>query len=675
MSKVIQNIKLELHRGFKTRTLNPYLYKSGVRKEKNRKPLWTLVSVISHLRCSSTFIQNARNIRILGSSSAILLLIILSLTFIPVSYKTNEADATTGTATTSSTTITVNQATASIDLTAASADGTFATSEGAGIASFGVRTTNYTGYTLIVKSSDNAGTLVNQSGTGTFTSISQTLDEKTFDTSTYNGKWGYKPSKYNGIDNVAYWPSPTTTGTTLDITKTANSDADNTYTIALGARAAYTQPTGVYSKTVTLTATGNPSAYSITYVDDTGETIKNLPDITNGDATTTSIGLSSVTPSRTGYVFDGWCSVATTNSGKTCSGTRYTAGGSYGIDQTTSNVVTLHAIWAVPTYTITIKPTTGITSVSLNNSTPCTNTSGCAVNNLTYGQSYTLTATADTGYTFSAWSNSGAGTIANLTNASTTFTVGEGSSIITANTTISLNPTSTVMQNFTKSMCQTYATDHGIVLTDARDDHSYSVRYINGNCWMTSNLALGADLENPDSKTITLTKDNTNITDNSKSLTLRDLAANGTSGKPCYGTYDSGSGTGTGDGYTTPCFHTSNEGNSVWYNYSAATAGTITGTANTTEATQDICPAGWRLPTHAENQTIGNSSATYVNAFTPVYGGSYYDGTLYYATTYGYWWSSTASNGSLRYYLLYGSGLYTGNGNRRGGYYVRCVAK
>ncbi len=430
-----QNLNLELHRGLEGNTSDPYLYRSNP-KEKARKLLWTLVSVISHPRCSSTFIRNQRNLRLFGAVSSIALILIISLTLVPVSTKTDTADATTGTATESSTTITVNQATASVDLTAASADGTFATSTGAGIASFGVKTTNYTGYTLTVKASDNDGTLNNTSGTGSFTSISSVLDEKTFDTSTYNGKWGYKPSKYNSIENVAYWPSPTTTATTLDVTKVANS-TDNTYTIALGARAAYTQPTGTYSKTVTLTATANQAAYEITYADNTGDTITNLPDKTIGGTTSTTIPLSTVTPSRTGFVFDGWCSVAptvdsTTHTATCPSGkTKYTAGGTYGIDQTTANNTTLYATWTVPTYTITIKPSTGVASVSLDG-VSCSSTSGCPVSNLTYGQSYTLTATMSDGYDFAAWSPQGAGSVANITSASTNFTIGEGTATITA---------------------------------------------------------------------------------------------------------------------------------------------------------------------------------------------------------------------------------------------------
>ncbi len=234
------------------------------------------------------------------------------------------------------------------------------------------------------------------------------------------------------------------------------------------------------------------------------------------------------------------------------------------------------------------------------------------------------------------------------------------------------------IQDYTKSLCQTQAAANNVTLTDERDGNNYTARYINGNCWMTENLRFGADTSNPDNYQITLDPATSNV-ESETALTVYDLVAHGTedSDKLCNGTYNPSEQTGSGEGYTTPCVHTSDDGSSVWYNYSAATAGTITGTANTTESSQDICPAGWRLPTYAESQTIGNSTATYANAFTPVYGGNYNNGTLYDATTRGYWWSSTASNGPLRYNLYYYSGtLYTsGGGVRDNGLYVRCVAK
>ncbi|MBQ3293170.1 hypothetical protein IJG93_02625 [Candidatus Saccharibacteria bacterium] len=106
-----------------------------------------------------------------------------------------------------------------------------------------------------------------------------------------------------------------------------------------------------------------------------------------------------------------------------------------------------------------------------------------------------------------------------------------------------------------------------------------------------------------------------------------------------------------------------------WYNYALASAGTITGTNNTTTATQSICPKGWTLP----SQTQIDSQRD-INSFSPVLGGFYDDGTLYGESARGNWWGSTASNGATRYRLGYdGSNLYTYDYDRYHGFYVRCV--
>ena len=62
--------------------------------------------------------------------------------------------------------------------------------------------------------------------------------------------------------------------------------------------------------------------------------------------------------------------------------------------------------------------------------------------------------------------------------------------------------------------------------------------------------------------------------------------------------------------------------------------------------------------------------------FSPVLGGYYVNGTLNYESTHGDWWSSVTYNGARRYRLYYnGSGLYTGDRNRIGGLYIRCVSE
>ena len=79
------------------------------------------------------------------------------------------------------------------------------------------------------------------------------------------------------------------------------------------------------------------------------------------------------------------------------------------------------------------------------------------------------------------------------------------------------------------------------------------------------------------------------------------------------------------DSYTTPRMKCSTT-YGAWHNYTAATAGTITGDSNTTDATKDICPAGWRLPTYSEALYINDGTYTYVSIFNSIVGGRYTGG-------------------------------------------------
>ena len=399
-----------------------------------------------HVANFSSYIKFQNHARVIGISASLVFAVIMGMVVFPVQGRTSVAEAASGTA--SSTTITLTKANADLTLSTTSSDGTFASSTAEEMAQFGVKTTNYTGYTLTIEASDDTGTLTNTDTSittnNTFSSINSVMDENTFDDNAYNGKWGYKPSKMKSVENVGFWPSPTTTATTLDVTESANPSTDNDYNIVIGARADYSQSTGTYSKTMTLHATANPSTYSITYLDNTGDTtVKNLPDITTSTTSNTSIPLSRVTPSRDGYAFAGWCDQAPTSGGTVCSGNTYAVSDNYPIDQTTANYIMLYATWEIPTQDIVIKTIEGIASVSLNG-TSCTTTSGCVVSGLETGQSYELSATPETGQSFGTWSNNGSGSIDDVTSNPTTYTVGEGSSTIIPTTSSSTLSTLTV---------------------------------------------------------------------------------------------------------------------------------------------------------------------------------------------------------------------------------------
>jgi uncharacterized protein (TIGR02145 family) len=119
-------------------------------------------------------------------------------------------------------------------------------------------------------------------------------------------------------------------------------------------------------------------------------------------------------------------------------------------------------------------------------------------------------------------------------------------------------------------------------LIDNRDNKSYAIAKLkDDNIWMAENLDLGRT-----ELTADLTSENTNL---SKTVT----AATFNSWKKTTGTqtYDAGifiSVDGTDEMSQTPY--------ATLYNFFAASAGTVSGESNNEDATNDICPAGWRMP-------------------------------------------------------------------------------
>ena len=199
------------------------------------------------------------------------------------------------------------------------------------------------------------------------------------------------------------------------------------------------------------------------------------------------------------------------------------------------------------------------------------------------------------------------------------------------------------IQDFTNAQCQSLASNNNYTVYDERDGSDYTVRYINGACWMTQNLRLSGGR--------TLTSADSNVA-SSWSFPSTPLV-------------------GSSYSYTAPQVTiSSNTSYGGYYNFCAASAGTNCQTSSTVNTTYDICPKGWRLPTLNEMSGITG----YASAFSPVLSGSYIDGTLYNTGSYGNWWSATAYNSYNQYSLGYnGSSLDTSVSNKRSGFSVRCI--
>ena len=240
-------------------------------------------------------------------------------------------------------------------------EGQFATSD-TSTNNVTVRTNNGTGYTLSIKAkTEGSNALINTNDPSiTIPSITSAVSESDYSSSsTYNNTWGYRPSKYNSQTNTNYLPLPTSASseTVLDKTTVSNPSTDNNYNIAIGTRLNNTVRAGSYANTFVISVVANPAIYSITYNQNTTDTVTNMPtNVVNQPTFNSSVNIDSTVPARSGYNFKGWCTAqlpdgsdatACTNAG----GTTYNPDGggtslAWPIDSTiASNSLSLYAMW------------------------------------------------------------------------------------------------------------------------------------------------------------------------------------------------------------------------------------------------------------------------------------------------------------------------------------------
>ena len=231
------------------------------------------------------------------------------------------------------------------------------------------------------------------------------------------------------------------------------------------------------------------------------------------------------------------------------------------------------------------------------------------------------------------------------------------------------------MQTMAIADCPTAAP---LEVTDARDGETYKVQQLaDGNCWMLDNLRL--DLTDSDVLNNT-TASNTNAS----ATSLGYLKNGGGTTSDQYPTAPLNNETWSSSSqnfYSVPMTistykdqTTTSYGNGsgkigIYYNYCAASAGSYcygNGTSAGTSsgnATEDLCPAGWRMPTGGSSgeynslygyynttQTATNTASLQYNLSTPR-SGYFYSGSAVNQGSNGYFWSSTRYNDTSMYYL------------------------
>ena len=238
-------------------------------------------------------------------------------------------------------------------------------------------------------------------------------------------------------------------------------------------------------------------------------------------------------------------------------------------------------------------------------------------------------------------------------------------------------------------------------LKDNRDEQSYYVaKLVDGNIWFLDNLRL--DLTN------STTKANTTPATTNASETALNCLTGRTTG--CTSPYTTAAASGTwSNTYTSARINTTdattinsdsskNYGNGshmygIYYNYCAASAGSYCMSSSTTtdgdgsgNANQDICPAGWRMPTGTStgewgvlkstinNNTASDSASIQARLSLPL-SGNFGNGSAYGQGSGGFWWSSTRYNGSGMYYFnAYATYTNATNfGDRGYGSSMRCL--
>ena len=244
------------------------------------------------------------------------------------------------------------------------------------------------------------------------------------------------------------------------------------------------------------------------------------------------------------------------------------------------------------------------------------------------------------------------------------------------------------MQTMAIADCPTAAP---LEVTDARDGETYKVQQLSdGNCWMLDNLRL-----DPTAVSLTDLQGNTNASNQ----TLTYFKNGGGTTSDQYATagvanwsysYSAPRINASYKDTTTTSYGSGSGKIGVYYNYCAASAGSYCYGNGTSagipsgNATEDICPAGWRMPTGGSSgeyqalYTAYNSDVTsFKNALSTPLSGDFYNSSAYGQGDYGYFWSSTRYSYNYMYSLcVYDSDVYPADYYvRNDGNSVRCVLK
>ena len=405
--------------------------------------------------------------------------------------------------------------------------------------------------------------------------------------------------------------------------------------------------------------------------------------IITGTSTTYERSVSSgeyATPTGTNAIFHGWSTTQTTPGGGLPSDVEYADNSEIlaKMPGDEGETKTLYAVWQQG-QAITFTKDSNVTKIDVldaSGATVGTITSSGQSLVLAQGDTYTIKPTHATGYTTNTITKtSGAGTLSGKN-----FTVGAGSATLSV-TSKTLSP----IQNFN---CSSLASGSTEEVYDTRDNEVYLIGKLADNkCWMLDNLRL-----DPTAVSLADLQGKTNA-----SNTTLGYLKNGGGTSPYTTTAVSNAWTSSSqESFNLPYINAASKDATVtsygsgsgkvgvYYNYCAASAGSYcyASYAGTGNASEDLCPAGWRMPTSSssgEYQALyaaySSDATNFRNALSTPLSGYFNSGSAGYQGTYGYFWSSTYSAGNYMYLLLVNSSYVrpSSGGSRYSGYSLRCI--
>ncbi len=275
---------------------------------------------------------------------------------------------------------------------------------------------------------------------------------------------------------------------------------------------------------------------------------------------------------------------------------------------------------------------------------------------------------------------------------------------VTCNTPV---PNITYMQEITASNKSTVLAslteDAPYYLRDSRDEEPYCVSKLkDGNLWLLDNLRLDlsdasilanvtASNTNASTTSLNYMKNGGGTTSDQYSTAPLNNVAWTTSNQNFYSVPMTIS---TYKDQTTTSYGNGSGKIGVYYNYCAASAGSYCYGSNGTSAgtssgnaTEDLCPAGWRMPTGNTadeydvllsdyyTDTTASNTGSYQDALSTPLSGHFYDGSATGQGNYGTFWSSTRYNKFSMYGLSVNSSTVgpTGYYYRWYGRSMRCL--